>query len=109
MNFKPDMKKMEANSEQAARFLKSMANPLRLRILCKLLDTETAAGELSRGLDISQANLSQHLTWLKKEKLVDFRREGTVIYYHLSDKQIEPLMNVLYTMFCNDTPDAPQG
>ncbi len=100
MKNKPDMKLMEANSEIAARFLKSMANPLRLRILCKLIDTEMTAGDLSRDLNISQANLSQHLTWLKKENLVKFRREGTVIFYTLSGIEIIPLMNVLYGMFC---------
>jgi len=100
MKFVHDTKKMEANSERAARFLKSIANPLRLRILCKLLDGEMTAGDLSRGLEISQANLSQHLTWLKKEKLVEFSRKGTAITYRLRGTQLEPMMNILYVMFC---------
>jgi DNA-binding transcriptional ArsR family regulator len=91
---------MDANAERVAKFLKSIANRVRLRVLCCLMQGERSAGELSRSLGISQANLSQHLTWLKQEGLVTNRRDGTVIYYSLADDSIEPLMGVLYNMFC---------
>jgi len=91
---------MDANAERVAQFLKSIANRVRLRILCCLMQGEHSAGDLSRNLGISQANLSQHLTWLKQEGLVTNRRDGTVIHYRLADDSIEPLMGVLHDMFC---------
>ena len=100
MNSKKDMRQMEANAEEAARFLKSIANGVRLRILCRLLEGEMTAGDLSRELGITPANLSQHLVWLKKEGLLESRREGTVIHYRMAGNRIEPLMNVLHEMFC---------
>ncbi|MBT6096052.1 MAG: helix-turn-helix transcriptional regulator [Rhodospirillaceae bacterium] len=103
-HFNPE--NMDANADRVARFLKSIANRVRLRILCCLMQGEKAAGGLSRELGISQANLSQHLTWLKHEGLVQNRREGTVIFYSLSDTSIEPLMELLHDMFCTSA-DAP--
>jgi DNA-binding transcriptional ArsR family regulator len=100
MELQIDAKEMEANADRAAAFLKSIANGVRLRLLCKLLDNELSAGELSQELGITQANLSQHLAWLKKQDLLSSRREGTVIHYRLSDSRVEPLMRVLYSMFC---------
>ncbi len=106
MKFSLDAEKMEASAERAARFLKSIANGVRLKVLCKLMDGEKPAGELSRELGISQANLSQHLIWLKNEGLVRNRRAGTVIFYRLAGTRVEPLMNVLYSMFC-ESPGKP--
>ena len=100
MTLEIDPKEMEANAERAAEFLKSIANGVRLRVLCKLMDTEKSAGDLSRELGITQANLSQHLAWLKDQDLVQSRREGTVKFYRLSGTRVEPLMTVLYSMFC---------
>jgi DNA-binding transcriptional ArsR family regulator len=91
---------MDANAERVARFLKSIANRVRLRVLCALMDGEKSAGELSREIGISQPNLSQHLSWLKNEDLVSTRRDGTTIHYRLTDTQIQPLMQALHDMFC---------
>ena len=93
---------MEAKAEQAARFLKSMANANRLRVMCRLLEGEESSGNLSLAIGISQANLSQHLSWLKQENLVESRREATTIYYSLNEQKIVPLMDVLYNMFCKE-------
>ena len=60
-HFNPE--NMDANADRVARFLKSIANRVRLRILCCLMQGEKAAGGLSRELGISQANLN--LSWGK--------------------------------------------
>lgn len=106
-DFNPEM--MDANAERVAQFLKSIANRMRLRVLCCLMQGEKQAGELSREIGISQANLSQHLSWLKKEGLVRNRREGTAMIYQLSDTSVRPLMEVLHGMFCvGDTDSMPE-
>ncbi len=100
---------MDANAERVARFLKSIANRVRLRVLCALMHAEKSAGQLSREIGISQSNLSQHLSWLKNEDLVSTRRDGTTIHYRLSDTQIQPLMLALHDMFCiTETPAGKQ-
>ena len=91
---------MENNAEKAASFLKSIANKNRILILCHLISDEWTAGELSESIGVKPANLSQHLTWLKQEGLVKTRREGTIIHYSLSDKDVRPLISILFDMFC---------
>ena len=91
---------LERNADRAAAFLKSIAHRHRLLVLCYLMEGEMTAGELGETLDVKPANMSQHLSWLKDEGLVKTRREGTVMHYSLSDKDITPLIGVLYTMFC---------
>jgi DNA-binding transcriptional ArsR family regulator len=94
---------VEAFSERAgaaAEFLRSLASPHRLMILCTLMDGERSAGELADALDLMPSNLSQHLARLREEDLVETRREGTTIYYRLSSRRVEPIIRQLYRMFC---------
>jgi ArsR family transcriptional regulator, virulence genes transcriptional regulator len=91
---------LEDNADKAAAFLKSIANRSRILVLCHLISGEWTAGDLCKSIGVKPANLSQHLTWLKKEGLVKTRREGTVIHYSLSDKDIRPLISILFDMFC---------
>jgi len=91
---------MEDNADKAATFLKSIANRNRILVLCHLISDERTAGELSESIGVKPANLSQHLTWLKNEGLVKTRREGTVIHYSLSEKDVRPLISILFDMFC---------
>lgn len=83
----------------AVRLLKALANEHRLSILCFLRDGEVSVTELSQHLPLSQSALSQHLAWLRAEHLVQHRREGQSVYYHLSDArtiQVLHLLNELY-------------
>ncbi|NQV54396.1 MAG: helix-turn-helix transcriptional regulator [Rhodospirillales bacterium] len=91
---------MEQNAEKAAAFLKSIAHRHRLLVLCNLMGGDMTAGELGETLKVRPANMSQHLSWLKKEGLVASRREGTTVHYSLSDKDVTPFISTLYEMFC---------
>jgi ArsR family transcriptional regulator len=85
---------------EAADFLRSLASPHRLMILCTLLEGERSAGALGDEIGLMPSNLSQHLAKLREEDLVETRREGTVIYYRLSSRRVEPILRELYRMFC---------
>jgi len=87
-------------AEQASDFLKSLANPVRLRILCLLVQGEAAVGEITEKLGARQSLISQHLALLRKDGLVRPRRDGQTIYYTLADKRAERLIGVLYETFC---------
>ena len=100
MEAKAQQLTMENNADKAASFLKSIANRNRILVLCHLISDEWTAGELSESIGVKPSNLSQHLAWLKDEGLVKTRREGTIIHYSLSDKDIRPLISILFDMFC---------
>lgn len=66
----------------------TLANPKRLEIIDKLRDQELSVTELAEALEISQANLSQHLSLMRQRGIVTTRREGLNIFYRLSNPKI---------------------
>lgn len=71
-----------------AEFCKGMAHPKRIQILRMLKGGEKTVNELARITGIPQANMSQHLSLLRQFGLLNTRREGTNIYYAISDHRI---------------------
>lgn len=95
---------MDHTEEQvlkAADFLKALANPNRLMILCLLLDKEFAVSELEERLDLRQPTLSQQLARLREDELVTTRREGKQIYYRLASDKVRRTIALLDDMFCS--------
>lgn len=93
-------------AEQASEFLKSLANPVRLRILCLLVQGESPVGDIAEKLAARQSLISQHLALLRKDGLVRPRRDGQTIFYALADERARKLIDVLYESFC---PAKPVG
>ncbi len=71
-----------------AEFCKGMAHPKRIQILKALKGGEKSVNELARITGTPQANMSQHLSLLRQLGLLNTRREGTNIYYSISDHRI---------------------
>ncbi|TVS09782.1 MAG: transcriptional regulator [Wenzhouxiangella sp.] len=97
---RPPPEEMARHAEEAAQFLKLMANPHRLMILCHLLDQELSVGELNEHLPLSQSALSQHLAVLRNSGLVTTRRQQQVIFYSLASGEVRAVMGELYEQFC---------
>jgi hypothetical protein len=53
--------------EMAARALKAIAHPLRLKILCVIGDQEACVQEIVNAVGTSQSNISQHLAILREK------------------------------------------
>lgn len=94
---------MAEHAGQAAAFLKLLANPNRLMILCHLLEGELSVSALNAHLPLSQSALSQHLAVLRHAGVVNTRREHQVIYYSLASVEVTEVMSVLYRQFCQPT------
>ncbi len=71
-----------------ADFCKGMAHPKRIQILRVLKEGEKTVNELAKVTGIPQANMSQHLALLRQFGLLSTRREGTSIFYSISDHRI---------------------
>ena len=91
---------LSAAADEASDFLKSLASPVRLRILCMIADREASVGELAEGLGVRQSVASQHLALLRKDGLVAARREGQTIWYSLADPRVLGIIHVLQATFC---------
>ncbi len=70
-------------------------------MLCQLSKGEQCVGDLEKTVGIKQPTLSQQLTVLRSENLVDTRREGKLIYYKISSNEALSIMELLYEQFCS--------
>jgi ArsR family transcriptional regulator len=93
--------KMQSSADDACRLMKVLSNRDRMMLLCQMSQGEMCVGELEEYLDIQQPTLSQQLTVLRNEELVETRREGKQIYYSLSNRVVLEVMNVLYRNYCS--------
>lgn len=91
---------LSESAEDAAAFLRALANPSRLMLLCGLLGGERNVGDLERALGLGQAYVSQQLARLRAEGMVTSRKDGRVVYYALSDDRVRPTIELLYSQFC---------
>lgn len=66
----------------------TLANPKRLEIIDQLRAREMSVTELAGILEISQANLSQHLAIMRQKGIVTTQREGLNVFYRLSNPKI---------------------
>lgn len=91
---------MARHADDAAQFLKLMANPHRLMVLCYLLDAEMSVSEINEHVPLSQSALSQHLAVLRNSGIVKTRRDQQTIYYSLANRGVEAIIGELYEQFC---------
>ena len=95
---------MEAAADQASELLKSLANRHRLLILCQLVDGERSVGDLAAFLGARDSTVSQHLALLRKDGLVQTRREGQTIYYAIASGPAQRVLETLFAIYCAPTP-----
>ncbi|MDO9622433.1 MAG: metalloregulator ArsR/SmtB family transcription factor [Pseudomonas sp.] len=95
-----DIQQLRVNADAAGQLLKALANPDRLLLLCQLSQGERNVSELESLLGIQQPTLSQQLAVLRREGLVETRREGKLIHYRISSPAALAVINTLYQLFC---------
>lgn len=74
--------------------LKALAHPVRLQIVDCLRRHELCVCQMESALGKRQAYISQHLMVLREAGLVEARRDGLLVYYHLSDPLTAELLSV---------------
>ena len=74
---------------------KALGHPLRMAIVDRLNEGETAASNLIADLGISKANLSKHISLLVRNGIVGSRREGRQLLYHLIDPEIHKACSIM--------------
>jgi len=92
--------KMVAAADQAGALLKALSHPYRLIIVCQLIDKERSVGELAGLLNIRDSTVSQHLALLRKDGLVDARRDGQTVWYSIGSQPARELIETLYRVYC---------
>jgi ArsR family transcriptional regulator, virulence genes transcriptional regulator len=90
----------EKEVENVAHLLKTMAHPIRLKILCLLQDGERTVGELRNEVKTTNANVSQHLTILRNQGIVTSRKDANFMYNRIGDPRILELIKSLRDLYC---------
>nr|WP_294510486.1 metalloregulator ArsR/SmtB family transcription factor [uncultured Rhodopila sp.] len=106
MKIQPDV--MEAAADKASELLKSLANRHRLLILCQLVDGERSVGDLAAFLKARDSTVSQHLALLRKDGLVQARRDAQTIYYTIASCPAKRVLETLFAIYCSPDPICGQ-
>jgi ArsR family transcriptional regulator, arsenate/arsenite/antimonite-responsive transcriptional repressor len=69
------------------RLFRALGDETRLRIVALLSHGELCVCHIEAALDLNQSTASRHLGILRAAGVVDCRREGTWVYYRLTDQE----------------------
>lgn len=70
-----------------SRLFRALGDETRLRIVALLSHGELCVCHLETALDLNQSNASRQLGILKAAGIVDSRREGTWVYYSITEQE----------------------
>ncbi len=91
----------DADITRAARCLKAMSHPLRLKILCVLGNDSISVQDIVEQVGTSQSNVSQHLAILREKDLLGFKKEANRVYYFIDDERMLKLISMMREIFCS--------
>ena len=91
--------------ETAARALKAISHPLRLKILCVLGESEVCVQDIVEAVGTSQSNISQHLAILRDKGVLLTRKDANRVYYRVGDRRTLQLVVLMREVFCG-TPSS---
>jgi DNA-binding transcriptional ArsR family regulator len=77
-----------------ADLFKALAHPARVRVLELLADGEQSVGQMQPLVGVELSHLSQQLGVLRRAGLVTARREGSAVFYAISDPLVVELLGV---------------
>lgn len=86
--------------DRAARSLKAMSHPLRLKILCTLGDQEISVQDIVENVGTSQSNISQHLAILRDKGILAARKDANRVFYRVGDSRTLQLISMMRDVFC---------
>lgn len=89
--------------ERAALVIKTLAHPMRMRLLEALEAGEQSVSALQEYTGATQAAVSQQLAVLRAYGIVAGRRVGNHVYYHVSEPKVGHILE------CVRSCDFPEG
>lgn len=95
-----DIQAMQRRADDVVAMLKAVGNQNRLLLLCQMVEGERSVNDLAETLGVAQSVVSQHLSLLRREGLVEGRREGQSVFYGISDGRVHALMAALHEALC---------
>jgi len=82
------------SDEILMKFFKGLGDLTRLRIVEALLEKERNVSDLIRLLGVPQSNISNHLACLKWCGYITSRKDGTSVYYQITDERVRKIVGL---------------
>lgn len=96
---------MQTLQQFKAQLFSALAHPTRISILEHLRGGERTVSDLQALLEIESTSVSQQLAVLRSKNIVEGRRVGTSVYYHVRDPKIFGLLDVAREIFTSHLGD----
>jgi ArsR family transcriptional regulator len=94
------MEKVEFDKMQSydreAEILKVLGHPVRLKIVAGLISQTCNVKKIWECLGLPQATVSQHLALLKNKGIIEGRREGVEVFYHVVSVEARQIVGALF-------------
>ncbi len=97
-----NMEALEPKISEAAQLMEMLSQPVRLKILCILLEGEQSVLKLAEIAGLSQPAMSHHLKKLRDAGLVSTQREAQMIFYSVQGAEVSAILEVLHRLYCGD-------
>jgi|SRR5690554_5208609 len=96
-----DREFLQQGAGKAAALLKVIGNENRLLVLCLLIQVgEMSVGSMLEHVSLSQSALSQHLSRMREEGLISYRRESQTLYYRIANPDVAKIVATLKSIYC---------
>lgn len=86
-----DREEMGFIFDRAAQYFSLLSEPARLRIIQAVCSQERSVQDVVALTELPQPNVSRHLSLLYRAGVLARRREGTYVYYRISDPMLTDL------------------
>src|SRR3972149_11681687 len=84
--------------------LAAIAHPMRVRILEALTQGVKCVSDIEEFLGISQPNVSQHLSLLRRYGVIDYYVDGRLRCYFLKDPMVPDVIEIIRKKYVRDLP-----
>jgi ArsR family transcriptional regulator len=91
-----------------AHVCQALADPKRILILYALADGPKYVSALADSLNIPQPTISRHLKVLRERSLVTTERDGSAVYYSLTDKRVIDALDLLRAVLADTLTQQAQ-
>ncbi|HAY19806.1 MAG TPA: hypothetical protein DCY17_03200 [Clostridiales bacterium] len=96
--------KRSDDAERLSSYLNAIGGKNRFNIVSKLAEGPVYGRELARMLNVSPANISQHMSLLLADGIVKLENEGSKVYYSLNRDCIREFIELQKKVFLKEQP-----
>ena len=85
--------------QEAAECLRTLAHPVRLRMVQLMLRGELTVGQIAEACEIPSHMASEHLRMMQHCGFLSRRQDGRRIYYQVAEPAVEQMMQCIENRF----------